>query len=60
MIPIAVESSQHHVRGVQRVDEVWREGILLFYRVWPPEKGQKNPSIDMKNTPVLSVMAPVH
>lgn len=27
-VPVAVESSQHHVCGVQRMDEVRREGIL--------------------------------
>lgn len=41
LIPVAVERSQHHVCGVQRVDEVWWEGILLFNCVWPPEKRQK-------------------
>lgn len=50
LIPIAVESRQHHVCGVQRVDEVWREGILLFNRVWPPEKGTEKPN---KNTSAL-------
>lgn len=35
-VPVAVESSQHHVCGVQRVDEVRREGILLFHCVWLP------------------------
>lgn len=53
MIPIAVESSQHHVCGVQRVDEVWRKGVLLFNRVWPPEKGQKTKNRYIKDTSVL-------
>lgn len=41
MIPVAVESSQHHVCGVQRVDEVGWEGVFLFDRVWPPATRQK-------------------
>lgn len=40
-----MESSQHHVGGVQRVDEVWWEGILLFNCVRPPEKGENNPNV---------------
>lgn len=39
--PIAVEGSQHHVCGVQRVDEVWWKGILLFHCIWPPVKTEK-------------------
>lgn len=54
VIPVAVESSQHHVCGVKRVDEVWREGILLFNCVWPPEKRHKAKKRDIKNT--LSVL----
>lgn len=42
MVPIAVESSQHHVGGVQRVDKVRWESIFLFNCVWPPEKGENN------------------
>jgi len=42
MVPVAVERGQHHVCGVQGVDEVWRERILLFNNVRPPEKAQKN------------------
>lgn len=26
------------------MDEVWREGILLFNYVWPPEKGTEKPN----------------
>lgn len=37
-----MESSQHHVGGVQRVDEVWWESILLFNCVRPPKKGENN------------------
>lgn len=39
--PVAVERREHHVRGVQRVDEVWREGVLLFHRVGPPAGEEK-------------------
>lgn len=28
------------MRGVQRVDEVWREGVLLFHRVGSPAEGE--------------------
>ena len=56
MIPVAVKSSQHHVCGVQRVDEVWREGILLFYCVWPPVKEQKNQVHTFLKSFGLSVM----
>lgn len=42
---MAVERSQHHVGGVQRVDEVGWERILLFDCVRPPEKGQKSPNV---------------
>lgn len=59
MVPIAVESSQHHVRGVQRVDEVWREGVLLFNCVGPPEKAQKAQQRHIRNTSVLSVTVSV-
>lgn len=45
-VPITVESSQHHVGGVQWVDEVWWESVLLFNCVWPPKKGKNNSSID--------------
>lgn len=31
-----MERSEHHVRGVQRVDEVGREGVPLFHRVGFP------------------------
>lgn len=41
-VPVAVESSQHHVCGVQRVDEVRREGILLFHSVWSPVDGKQD------------------
>ena len=36
--PVAVQGRQHHVRGVQRVDEVGREGVLLLHCVWSPVK----------------------
>lgn len=36
-----MERRQHHVRGVQRVDEVWREGVLLFHRVGSPAEEEK-------------------
>lgn len=40
-----MESSQHHVGGVQWVDEVWWESILLFNCVRPPEKGENKPNV---------------
>lgn len=36
-----MERREHHVRGVQRVDEVWREGVLLFHRVGSPAEEEK-------------------
>lgn len=39
MLPVTVECGQHHVCGVQRVDEVWGKCVLLLYCVWPPRKG---------------------
>lgn len=39
--PVAVERREHHVRGVQRVDEVWREGVLLFHRVGSPAEEEQ-------------------
>lgn len=35
-LPEAVQSCQHHVRGVQGVDEVGWEGVLLLHRVGLP------------------------
>lgn len=31
-----IQARQHHVAGVQRVDKIRREGILLFYSVQLP------------------------
>lgn len=39
--PVAVERGEHHVRGVQRVDEVRRKGVLLFHSVGSPAGGGK-------------------
>lgn len=44
-VPIATERCHHHVRGVQRVDEVWWESVLLFNCVRLPEKGQQSPNV---------------
>lgn len=44
-VPIAAERCHHHVRGVQRVDEVWWESILLLNCVRLPEKGQQSPNV---------------
>ena len=29
-----MHGGHHHVRRVQRVDEIWRESISLFHHVW--------------------------
>lgn len=38
-LPVAVQGSKHHVSGVQGMDEVGWEGILLLHSVWLPGGG---------------------
>lgn len=59
MIPIALESSEHHVCGVQRVDEVRREGVLLFHRVRPPEKRQKTRNKEVAWSPQITSVSDI-